>query len=541
MNKTIADLRLEIEQWQIKCQKLENRVEELEALVKHYEEEFRLLQHKRFGPSSEKTELIQQATDQEAAVFNETEQEFDASKPEPELEEITYKRRKRKGKRAEDLRDLPVETIEHVLPESERICPECGGVMHPMGHETRRELEIIPAQVKVVEHVCEVYSCRTCERENTNVPVLKAPTPEAVISGSLASPSLVAHIMTQKYVNAVPLHRQEQDFSRNGIQLSRQTMANWMIRCVEDWLTPLYDRMKECLLKENQVLHADETVIQVLKEPGKKATTNSYMWLYRTSREASHPNVLYEYQPTRGSEHPEKFLETFEGYLHVDGYPGYHNLPSGIIIVGCLAHARRKLDEALKTIPPEGRENSESRKGLEYINQLFELERRYDDDELSPEERYQRRLEQSKPVFDALSQWAASTNALPKSALGRAIQYFENQHPYLENVFLDGRLELSNNRAERSIKPFVIGRKNWLFSATVNGAKASSVIYSIIETAKENLLKPFEYLKYLFETIPNATGSMLDSLLPWSLDLPEHCRSKSKPTDPPPTENLVPS
>jgi transposase len=539
MEKIIAELKLEKEQWQQRCHELEKKVEELEALVKYYEEEFRLLKHKHFGKSSEKTEPVQQAAEEDSKVFNETEQESDTGKAEPELEEITYKRRKRKGKREEDLSELPVETVEHVLPESERICPECGGLMHPMGHETRRELEIIPAQVKVVEHISEVYSCRTCEQESIGVPIIKAPAPEPVISGSLASPSLVAHIMTQKYVNAVPLYRQEQDFLRNGIQLSRQTMANWMVRCAEDWLTPLYDRMKERLLKENKVLHADETVLQVLKEPGKKADTNSYMWLYRTSREASHPIVLYEYQPTRSSAHPAKFLETFEGYLHVDGYSGYHNLSSSIIIVGCLAHARRKFDEALKTIPPEKREGSESRKGLEYCNQLFALEREYTDARLSPEDRYQRRLEQSKPVFDALSQWATSTNALPKSALGRAIHYFEEQRPYLENVFLDGRLELSNNRAERSIKPFVIGRKNWLFSATVNGAKASSAIYSMIETAKENSLKPYEYLKYLFESLPNAntTGSTLDSLLPWSSSLPDDCRSKSKVTVRPPTEN----
>jgi hypothetical protein len=318
-------------------------------------------------------------------------------------------------------------------------------------------------------------------------------------------------------------------------------MANWMIRCSEDWLTPLYDRMKECLLSDNDVLHVDETVVQVLKEPDKKATTNSYMWLYRTSGESSHSIVLYEYQPTRSASHPEKFLSAFEGYLHTDGYSGYHNLPSSIIIVGCWAHARRKFDEALKTIPLEERESSESRKGLEYFNRLFALEREYEDAELSPAERYQRRLEQSKPIFDSLSQWSTSTNALPKSALGKAIHYFEEQRPYLENVFLDGRLELSNNRAERSIKPFVIGRKNWLFSATVNGAKASSVIYSMIETAKENLLKPFEYLKYLFESLPNATGSTLDSLLPWSSALPDDCRSKAKPksTEPPPTESRV--
>lgn len=495
--------------------------EELKALVKYYEEQFRLLQHKRFGAKSEKTSPDQ------LLLFDEAENAADTKKPEPELEEITYTRRKkREGKREEDFSNLPVETVEHTLPDEERVCPLCGEPMHVMGHDTKRELEIIPAQVKVIEHVSEVYACRNCEKTGEAVPIVKAPMPEPVIKGSAASPSAVAHIMTQKYVNGLPLYRQEQDFLINGIQLSRQTMANWLIRSAEDWLSPMYDLMKAQLLKE-QVLHADETVLQVLSEPGRNAKTNSYMWLYRTSGASSCPTVLYEYQPTRSSSNPKAFLQDFEGYLHTDGYEGYHSLPSGIIIVGCWAHVRRKFDEAVKSAPPDAPDDLPARKGLNLCNDLFRLERAYE--KLTPEERYEERLKQSRTVMDELFSWAASVTALPKSLLGKALHYLLSQRPYLENVFLDGRLELSNNRAERSIKPFVIGRKNWLFSATPRGAKASSVIYSVIETAKENGLNPFEYLKYLFETLPNVRAEAHETLLPWSATLPDRCRVKSTP------------
>lgn len=349
--------------------------------------------------------------------------------------------------------------------------------------------------------------------------------PEPVIKGSVASPSSVAHIMVQKYVNAVPLYRQEMGFQSEGFLLSRQTMANWMIYCSEHWLEPLYDLMKSRLLKE-EVLHADETVLQVLKEPGRKSRTESYMWLYRTSEASAFPIVLYEYQETRSSSHPRRFLDGFSGYLHADGYAGYHNLPPNILVVGCLAHLRRKFDEAQKSAPPEERENAPSRLGLDFCNQLFALEKEYE--KLSAEERYRERLERSWPIFVALYAWVQSVSALPKSAFGKALHYAQEQRPYLEKVFLDGRLELSNNRAERSIKTFVIGRKNWLFSATPKGARASAVIYSVIETAKENRLNPFAYLQHIFETMPNIDPKEYDTLLPWSESLPEGCKIPQK-------------
>jgi transposase len=507
---------LEAEKANLETEKADmaSRITELEHLVKAYEEQIRLAKQKQFGRSSEKSNSPGQL-----GMFDEAENEADKKKPEPTLEEITYTRKKQVGKREEDLSGLPVETIEYTLPEGQ-VCPECGEALHTMSMEIRRELTIIPAKVKITERVRHVYACRNCEQNNDHVPVIKAPMPEPVIRGSLASPSAVAQIMVEKYVKAVPLYRQEQALLREGIPLSRQTMANWMIRCSEDWLEPLYNRMKGLLLHE-PVLHADETVLQVLQEPGKKANTNSYEWLYRTSGCAEHPIVLYEYQPTRSSSHPKRFLEGFSGHLHTDGYQGYHNLPN-VTVIGCWAHVRRKFTDALKAAPEEARKGSASETGLDYCNRLFALERQYAD--LTPEERHKKRLEHSLPLAEEFLVWAKSFGALLKSFFRTALEYFIGQWPYLKNVFLDGRLELSNNRAERSIKPFVIGRKNWLFSNTPKGAKASSVIYSIIETAKENGLNPFEYLKMVFEELPNSPMSRLDELLPWSAGVPQRCK-----------------
>jgi transposase len=508
----------ELEELKTKCRKLEEKNSELSKLVAYYEECFRLNKHREFGQSSEKADADSQQT---LLVFDEAENEADVKKPEPALEGITYTRHRRTDGKEDNLDSLPVEKVLHSIPEEERICPECGSPMHVMGHETRRELTIIPAQVKIVEHEREVYSCRRCERENIKVPVIKAPMPEPAIKGSAASAAAIAHIMVQKYMNAVPLYRQEMSFLNDGFFLSRQTMANWLIHASLDWLEPLYGQMRQSLLKE-EILHADETVLQVLKEPGRSSRRESFMWLYRTGRYTERPAVLYEYQETRSSANPRKFLEDFKGYLHTDGYSGYKMLQKDIRLCGCWAHARRKFHEAVQAAPPEEKTNSLSQKGLEFCGRLFALEHEYE--QLSPEERHKKRIEQSKPVSDAFFAWVSSACVLPKSALGKAIHYALEQRQYLETFYADGRIEISNNRAERSIKPFVIGRKNWLFCCTPKGAKASSIIYSIIETAKENGLKPFEYLKYIFETMPNIPKDSCNILLPWSKDLPDSLR-----------------
>jgi transposase len=287
--------------------------------------------------------------------------------------------------------------------------------------------------------------------------------------------------------------------------------------------------MHELLVKKD-VLHADETTLQVLHEAGRSAGQTSYMWMYRTGVEGP-PMILYDYQTTRASKHPSRFLSGFKGYLHVDGYTGYHGLPH-VQLVGCWAHARRKFDEALKALPATNLNASVvAKEGLNFCNQLFAIEREIKD--LPYEDRYDIRLERSRSVLDAFSVWLSTQQkrVLPKSAFGQAITYCRNQWDKLEAFLLDGRLEIDNNRSERSIKPFVIGRKNWLFANTSRGAKASAIIYSIIESAKENGLNPFPYLNYLFEQLPNVDTQdpdIIDRLLPWSTTLPIHCRVPNK-------------
>jgi transposase len=501
---------------------LEEKVAKLEALVKYYEEQMLSAKRYRFGASSEKM-IIDTDGYRQMGLFNEVEKEAAKSLPEPEIEEITYKRKKRKGKREEDLSGLPIERIEHVLPEKERNCPKCGEEMRDIGVDVRRELKLVPAQVIVVEHATHAYACPNtgCEENNEKVTIVKANAPAPLISGSLASPSLVAHIAFQKYSNGMPLYRMEKGFQYDGVVISRQNMANWVIKCAETFLLALYSLMIKFLLQES-VLHADETTVQVLHEPGRSAQQTSYEWVYRSSGCSEHKIVIYDYRQTRKQNHPKEFLETFSGFLHTDGYVVYHNLPPNITVVGCWAHARRPWENLLKMIPKEKRKGSNAECGVAFINQLFDLERKFK--ELSPEERYQARLEKSKPVADEFFAWVDKFGDLPKSKLGEAAHYARSQREYLLNVFLDGRLELSNNRCERSVKPFVQGRKAWLFSNTPNGATASSIMYSIIETAKENGLHPFHYVKYLLEALPHTTVDNLEAFLPWSDTLPDDCR-----------------
>jgi len=395
-------------------------------------------------------------------------------------------------------------------------------------------LTVIPAQFKVTEHVQTAYSCRNCEKTSDEaIPMLKSQVPKPVIRGSgVASPSLLAYIAHQKYVLALPLYRQEQEFKRLGLNLPRQNMANWMIYASKKYLQPIYDAMKAQLL-EHQVLHADETGVQVLREPGKTPQSGSYMWLYRTSGDAARSIVLYEYQPDRCHHRPADFLEGWSGYLHSDGFEGYHKLQNTTVI-GCWAHVRRKFTDILKTLPEKSRAGAESMRGKQFCDRLFALEREFA--KLSPENnfeaRYKARLKKSKPIMKEFFDWAKNSSALPQTAVGKAITYAQNQRYYLEHVLLDGRLELSNNRAERSVKPFVIGRKNWMFADTVKGVNASAALYSVIETAKENGLHPFDYLEFVFKTAPNLDfqndPAVLNRLLPWNA--PPQCRRIENPS-----------
>ena len=477
-------------------------------------EQLKLSKHRQFGVSSEKSEYDQ------LSLFNEAEVEADDNIADPNLVEIKKHYRKRTRLTTDKLpEDLPVEIIEHSLP-GEQICPDCGSQLRVIGNETREELVLIPAAAKIRRHVSATYACRHCETHSDHVPIVKAALPKPVIRGGFASPEAIAHIAVQKFTMGSPLYRQEQEWFRNGILLSRQTMSNWLLKAADDWLKPIYSRLHE-LICAGEVAHADETTLQVLHESGKTPQSKSYMWLYRTSGDAKHPIVLYDYQPSRRASHPEAFLKNFKGFLHTDGYDGYHKLPKQITVVGCWAHVRRKFDEALKIIPEKDRLGTKSLHGKHFCDRLFALEREFA--ELPADDyfkaRYKARMDKSKSVMDEFFAWASHLGALPKTPLGKAVQYAIDQKIWLEHVLLDGRLELSNNRAERSIKPFVIGRKNWLFANTAGGATASAIFYSLIETAKENGINPYEYLTFVFNAAPNMDADTpVDELMPWNLE-----------------------
>lgn len=500
---------------------------EYESLLNQNEwlmQQLRLLRQRKFGSSSEKASDA--VVEQLSLLFNEAEAFTQHEVKETKVP--AHIRRQHSGSVHDILPDdIAVETIEHRLPEEQLFCPQCGEIMVEIGTEVHESLKLIPAKAVLQKDVYYTYACKNCDKNNISTPIIKTPKGKVIIPGSFASPEAVAHIMTQKFVMGSPIYRQEQELNRMGIQLSRQTMSNWILRCANDWLKPIYDELHQQLL-QRKVLHADETTLQVLKEPGKKAQSKSYMWLYRTSGDTDNPIVLYEYQQTRGQEHPNAFLKGFTGYLHTDGYSAYHSLPEHITVVGCWAHLRRKFDEAVNSLPKGKRTaGSTAVTGQAYCTRLFKLEQQFA--KLTPEERFKQRLEREKPVMEAMFAWAETRHAAPKSALGKALEYLKNQKPYLLNYLKDKRLELSNNRAERSIKPFVIDRKNFLFANTPNGAQGSAIIFSLIETAKEHNLDPYRYLTYVLKIAPDLDQSApkwVSPLLPENA--PDDCRIPKK-------------
>jgi transposase len=527
-------------------QELESKKTHLENLVKIYEESLRLADQKLYGKKSEKSIGM----DPQMHLFDEAENTADKTEPEPvskwdpdgvqETEVKGYVRRK-KGQREIDLSNLEREEKTYDFDTAPE-CPECGDAMCRCGFAfIGSRIKHIPAKYIRVDIKQASYACKRCERESDHVPMAKAPMPEQAIKGSVATSSLVASICVAKYVNATPLYRQEQDFKRNGIAINRQNMANWIIAVALNLLVAVYQEMIKAIRLET-VIHADETTLEVLKEPGRKANTNSYIWEYCSGEAAMHYIFIYEYKQTRSAKHPREFLKEFGGYVHCDGYDAYHEIEKdrdgGIKMIGCWLHARREFTNAFKALPKEVVDDEKPneyrdniKEGIRRINELFSFERRWREAEIGYDERYRLRLEKSKPLAEELFKWANRTHAMALSKLHTAIGYLLNQQQWLMNVYLDGRLEFSNNRAERGVKPLVIGRKNWLFANTPKGAESSVIIYSIIETAKANDLNPFQYLTYLLDTLPNVTSGAIPSLLPWSDELPAEVYAKTKATN----------
>lgn len=500
---------------------LNKTINGLQNQISNLTEMIVLLRKEKFGSSSEKTP---KQVEGQISLFNEAEIEADESAPEPVKKTVHgYLRNAAKTKREELIKDLPVREILCETPSDKLYCPSCLSDLKPIGKEVvREELEYIPAKLQIVRYVRMAYECPKCK--HTEHPYIeKALTPTSLMNHSLASPSSVANVIYQKYVNAVPLYRQEKDWENMGIALSRATMANWVIRCTQDYLIPVVEHLQKELLSRD-IIHCDETPVQVLKEEGKKPQTKSYMWLYRTGNDDKAPVILYDYQPSRNGDHAAAFLKDFKGYVHSDGYSGYNKL-TNITRCGCWAHLRRKFVEAVPNRKDANAPLTSAEIGRDYCNQLFKMEESLKD--LSAEERKLKRLELEKPVLDAFWCWLESLNVLKGSALGKAVTYAINQRPYMENYLLDGRCALSNNAAENAIRPFTVGRKNWLFADSPKGAGASAAVYSIIETAKANNLNVYTYLEYLLlymsDTDWRNHPEKLDNLMPWSEAVKTEC------------------
>lgn len=493
------------------------QIAKLNKLNNWYMEQLKLKAKEKFGKSSEK------AIDGQLSlfdVFNEAETFREPIQSEPPQESIISEHKRRKAKKGSKFNDIPVEVVEYKLDESEQVCDNCHSPLTVMKKEIRKELVVVPAEVKVIEHVTYVYSCRNCDKNGESGFIKIAPHPKALIKKSVVSPSFMSYIMNQKYTLALPLYRMEQEFKRLGFEISRQNLSNWIIKGA-NLLKPIYEQIKLSLLNET-LLHADETVLEVLHEPGKEAGSKSYVWVYRTSKYNTHPAVLYEYTLGRSGDYAKKFLEDWKGtYLHCDGYTGYKKLMDKTLC-GCLVHAKRKFHEAYEV----NRSNEYAKQGETYLRKLFRLEDKADESGLTLEKRLEMRKTNSKQVLDEFYSWISQIESkiLPKSLMGKAITYAINQKEYLENFLKDARIQLSNNLAEQSVKPFVIGRSNWLFANTPNGANASTLIYSIIQSAILNNLIPQKYLTFVFDTI--QSGRDASSLVPWSDEIPESCKNK---------------
>ena len=511
--------------------KLSGEVQELNKKMEVLIEQITLANKNRFGRSSEKTmdtsQICFMEVDGTIVFFNEAEAISDLDAEEPDtLENKPARKPKTVGKKEADIKDLPVNIINHYLTDEELVAEFGENGWKQLPDAISKHYRFIPAKVEIDEHHVGVYASKTDDR------IIKADHPKALLHGSLVSPTIAAAIMNGKYVNAVPLYRLEQEFSRYGLAITRQNMANWMIRLGESYLAVLYDYLHKKLY-DYHVIQADETPVLV-NHDGRSAGSKSYMWVYRSGHLYTDKQiVLYDYHKTRNSSHPREFLSNYSGICVTDGYQVYHTIEKeceDLQIAGCWVHARRKFDEALTVIPKAHRNKSDAFLVIKQIQAIYREEGKLN--ELSSKERLMQRQLVIKPLVDALFAYLKKMEpTVPASGqLRKAYTYILNQEKYLRVFLEDGEVPIDNNASERAIRGFCIGKKNWQMIDTINGAHSSAIIYSIAETAKANSLKPYDYFVYLLEEIPKHMDqedrTFLEDLLPWSEKLPEEIRKQ---------------
>jgi transposase len=513
---------------QLQCLKFENATLLGEKVTLPHEksllqEQINLLLHKRFSANSEKYRAEQADLFNEAEAYAEESGEVESIEAESTeagetveealLEPATRESMPpRKPGRKALPQELPRVEILHDLPEEQRCCAE-GHALIEIGEEISEQLDIIPAKVQVLRHIRKKYACPCCQAN-----VKTAPLPAQPIPKSNASPGLLAYVATSKFVDALPLNRQSKLFARIGTDINRATLASWMIRCGQ-LIQPLINLLEEPLL-HYPVLQMDETTVQVLKEPGRAAESPSYLWV-RRGGPPDQPVVLFHYAPSRSQQVANQLLQGYQGTVQTDGYTAYAAVcaKNGLRHAGCFAHARRKFDEALKATGKGKPKAGKASKALGMIQKLYRIEAQIK--HLSPEDKIRIRQEQAVPLLQEIKAWADTSliQVPPSSLIGKALGYLGKHWASLIVYCEDGRVDIDNNAVERAIRPFVIGRNNWLFSDTVHGAKASANLYSLIETAKLNGLEPYRYLWHIFKELPKAQAlDDIEQLLPWAVD-----------------------
>lgn len=527
-DKTIEGQKGQIEDQKAQIESQKSQIEKQRIQIENMVQALLHARKRMFGPSSE---ITRQAEGQMHLFETTMELVKELFKEQKKITVPAYTRTARQpGVRAEMLAGLPKD-IEEFTINPEETCSVCSSELKIIGKKlVRTEVEYIPAKLKVkqiIQQVAKCTKCGTAESENPKDHFQKAAVPNPVLPHSIATPSLVAHVMYQKFAMGIPFNRQEKDWYRMGLVLPRINMANWIIRCSEEWLSPVYNRIHEKLLS-CEVLHMDETRIQCNKEEGKKASSDSFMWVIRSAACEGIQGAFFYYSRTRRGDIAKQLLSGFHGYLTTDAYAGYEkaeNIKRNL----CWAHVRRYFIESIP-LDNRGKEitGSKGAEGREFIDLLFKLEDEIK--ELSYEEKKEKRQEASRAILDAFWSWVEETSALTTTNenLTKALTYAKNQRKYLETFLEDGRLPISNNLCEANIKPYATARRAWLFADTPKGATANAVLYTLVESAKANDLDVYEYLKYLLNEIPNKDFNnqpeILDQFLPWSTELPEECR-----------------
>lgn len=515
------------EQLQQQQKQMELQQKQMEQQIHTLNEKIAIMNARHFGRSTEKLENLPGQMN----IFNETEVAAAEAIAEPAIEQVVVRRKKKKGQRKEDLSRLPKRVENHELTKEQlqAIFGENGWKRLP--DEVFSRVEYQPAVKEVVEHHVAVYAAK----KNDVDTIVRADRPVDLLRNSIATPSLVAAIMNAKYTNAIPLYRIAQDFEQSDMILGRATMANWVIRCSERYLSLVYDRLQKHLCAQ-KIIQADETTCQVTKD-GRPSDAKSYMFVYRTSEHCREkPVILYQYGKTRSKSNIQKFLNGFSGTLVSDAFSGYKSLDrndENIHSAFCWAHARRDYADALKALKGEDKNYAHetvAHKALVQIAAIYKAEEALKD--LTAEERYSRRQREVKPLVEAYFAWVHEQD--PATILSQktrdGLNYSINQEKYLKVFLEDGNIPIDNSATERAIRPFTIGRANWHIIDTIHGAEASAVIYSLVETAKANNLKIYEYLKHLLTEIPkhidDTSMDFLEDLLPWSEKLPEECHKK---------------